>query len=92
MHIIKIRSQFNAVFLLIMLLALLSFFTARYFVNNVSTSYENIMKKSLPVIRKSGELAQIAAQIESQLIHVHLEFNNDSNIRFFKRFGNRHIR
>jgi len=77
MHILKIKNQFNTVFIFIMVLALLSFFTANYFVSNVSNSYEGIIDNSLPVMRKSSEVAQLTAQIESHLIQLHFDAIND---------------
>lgn len=79
MHIIKIRSQFNTVFIFIMILALLSFLTANYFVRNVSESYEGIIDNSLPIMNKSSEVTQLAAQIESHLIQLHIDATDDLN-------------
>lgn len=76
MHILKIKNQFNTVFIFIMILALLIFFTANYFVTNVGKSYEGIIDNSLPIMNKSSKLAQTSAHVESSLIQLHFDATN----------------
>ncbi len=76
MHILKIKNQFNTIFIFIMILALLSFFTTNYFVNKVSSSYDAIIDNSLPIMNKTSHVAQLTAQIEAHLIQLHFDAIN----------------
>ncbi len=76
MHILKIKNQFNTIFIFIMLLALISFFTTNYFVNKASTSYEAIIDNSLPIMNQTANVAQLTAQIEAHLIQLHFDAVN----------------
>jgi len=78
MHIFKLKNQFNAVFVFIIILTLLSFFTANYSVSQVSNSYENVLDHSLPIMNKSSQVAQLSAQLEAHLIQLHFDALNST--------------
>ncbi len=76
MRTLKIKEQFSSIFILIMILALLSFFTTNYFINKVNNSYENVLNHSLPIMNKSSKITELSAQIETQLIQLHFDALN----------------
>ncbi len=85
MYLGKIKNQFNLVFIFIIILALLSFFTAYFSVKNVSNSYENVLSYSLPIMNKSSAVAQLAAQLEVNLIQLHFDAINSPNSAKIKK-------
>ena len=85
MYLGKIKNQFNLVFIFIIILALLSFFTAYFSVKNVSNSYENVLSYSLPIMNKSSAVAQLAAQLEANLIQLHFDAINSPNSAKIKK-------
>ena len=62
-----------------MFLAIMSFFTANYSATKVSTSYEDILDYSLPIMNKSSHVAQLSAQIEAHLFQLRLDAMNNTN-------------
>jgi len=69
----KIKSQLNTSFLLSLILTLISIFTANILVGMVSSSYENVIDNTLPIMKKTSNLSVLSKEISAQLERVTLK-------------------